>query len=175
MGICKKITIVNDKGRLSMEEVERMITDAEKYKADDERYRKKVEARNALENYAYNMRNAINNEEIGSKLSPQDKDKINTAVECALAWLGETQFVEREDFDILRTTLSNVFDPIIVRMIQNEPCGRPPSTVACQGTESRKNRLLSALAKCAIEVVVSTITGDIIGLSFSVISAFLSN
>jgi len=54
-----KITITNDKGRLSKEEIERMVSDAEKYKEEDEQHKKKVEAKNALENYAYNMRNTI--------------------------------------------------------------------------------------------------------------------
>jgi len=51
-----KITITNDKGRLSKEEIERMVSDAEKYKEEDEQHKKKVEAKNALENYAYNMK-----------------------------------------------------------------------------------------------------------------------
>ena len=59
-----KITITNDKGRLSKEDIERMVTDAEKYKAEDEEHTKKIEAKNALENYAYSMRNTIKDEKV---------------------------------------------------------------------------------------------------------------
>ncbi|GFZ18002.1 heat shock protein 70 (Hsp 70) family protein [Actinidia rufa] len=71
-----KITITNDKGRLSKEDIEKMVQEAEKYKAEDEEHKKKVEAKNALENYAYNMRNTIKDEKISAKLPPADKKKI---------------------------------------------------------------------------------------------------
>ncbi len=59
-----KITITNDKGRLSKEDIERMVSDAEKYKAEDEEHSKKIESKNALENYAYSMRNTIKDEKV---------------------------------------------------------------------------------------------------------------
>merc|ERR1719376_1582748 len=63
-----KITITNDKGRLSKDEIEKMVQEAEKYKSEDEEHKKKVESKNALENYAYNMRNTIKDDKIASKL-----------------------------------------------------------------------------------------------------------
>ena len=63
-GTKNKITITNDKGRLSKDEIERMVQEAEKYKAEDEEAVKKVEAKNALENYAYNMRNTIKDDKV---------------------------------------------------------------------------------------------------------------
>merc|ERR1712167_51593 len=60
-----KITITNDQGRLSKDEIERMVQEAEKYKAEDEEHKKKVEAKNSLENYAYNMRNTLNDDKVG--------------------------------------------------------------------------------------------------------------
>merc|ERR1712146_117170 len=63
-----KITITNDKGRLSKEEIERMVQEAEKYKEEDEAHLKKVEAKNSLENYAYSMRNTINEEGVKDKI-----------------------------------------------------------------------------------------------------------
>ncbi len=68
-----KITIRNEKGRLSKEEIERMVADAEKFKGEDEAHQKKVEAKNGLENYAYNMRNTIKDEKIAGQLSAEDK------------------------------------------------------------------------------------------------------
>ncbi|CAI9774831.1 unnamed protein product [Fraxinus pennsylvanica] len=82
-----KITITNDKGRLSKEEIEKMVQDVEKYKAEDNELKKKVEAKKSLENYAYNMRNTIKDEKIASKLPAADKKKIEDAVESAIQWL----------------------------------------------------------------------------------------
>ena len=60
-----KITITNDKGRLSKDEIERMVQEAEKYKSEDEAHKEKIEAKNSLENYAFNMRNTIRDEKVG--------------------------------------------------------------------------------------------------------------
>ena len=59
-----KITITNDKGRLSKDEIERMVSDAEKYQAEDEEVRRKVEAKNALENYIYSLRNTLRDDKV---------------------------------------------------------------------------------------------------------------
>ncbi|MFQ6637080.1 hypothetical protein Gotur_013096 [Gossypium turneri] len=80
-GVKNKITITNDKGRLSKEEIERMVQEAERYKAEDEQVKKKVEAKNALENYAYNMRNTIKDDKIAGKLDPSDKGKMEKAID----------------------------------------------------------------------------------------------
>ena len=66
-GIKNKITITNDKGRLSKDEIERMVQEAEKYKSEDEAHKKKIESKNSLENYAFNMRNTIRDEKAGSQ------------------------------------------------------------------------------------------------------------
>ncbi|WP_168406879.1 Hsp70 family protein, partial [Acinetobacter indicus] len=79
-----KITITNDKGRPSKEEIEKMVQEAERYKSEDEEHKKKVDAKNALENYAYNMRNTIKDDKIASKLPAEDKKKIEDAVEGAI-------------------------------------------------------------------------------------------
>ena len=60
-----KITITNDKGRLTKDEIERMVQEAEKYKVEDEGHKEKIEAKNALENYTYNMRNTIRDDKVG--------------------------------------------------------------------------------------------------------------
>merc|ERR1712216_178445 len=86
-----KITITNDKGRLSKEDIERMGQDAEKYKAEDEEHKKKIEAKNAVENYAYNMRNTMNDTNVGGKLDADDKKTIEDAVEAAITWLTVTK------------------------------------------------------------------------------------
>jgi len=66
-GNINKITITNDKGRLSKDDIERMVRDADKYKAEDEKNREKIEAKNGLENYAYSLRNTLKDEKVSGK------------------------------------------------------------------------------------------------------------
>ncbi|KAL0929173.1 hypothetical protein M5K25_001117 [Dendrobium thyrsiflorum] len=113
-----KITITNDKGRLSKEEIEKMVQEAEKYKTEDEEHKKKVEAKNALENYAYNMRNTINDEKIGGKLNPADKKKIEETIDKAIQWLDGNQLAEAEEFEDKMKELESVCNPIIAKMYQ---------------------------------------------------------
>ncbi|EAY89457.1 hypothetical protein OsI_10990 [Oryza sativa Indica Group] len=113
-----KITITNDKGRLSKEEIERMVQEAEKYKAEDEQVRHKVEARNALENYAYNMRNTVRDEKIASKLPADDKKKIEDAIEDAIKWLDGNQLAEADEFEDKMKELESLCNPIISKMYQ---------------------------------------------------------
>ena len=86
-----KITITNDKGRLSKEDIERLVQEAEVYKAEDEATRRKVEAKNAVENYAFNMRNTMRDDKVAGKLAPEDKKTIDDTVEAAISWLDANQ------------------------------------------------------------------------------------
>ncbi|TYI50736.1 hypothetical protein E1A91_D12G123500v1 [Gossypium mustelinum] len=98
-GVKNKITITNDKGRLSKEEIERMVQEAERYRAEDELVKKKVEAKNALENYAYNMRNTIKDDKIGGKLDPSDKGKMEKAIDETIEWLDRNQLAEVDELE----------------------------------------------------------------------------
>jgi heat shock protein 1/8 len=113
-----KITITNDKGRLSKDEIEKMVQEAEKYKSEDEDHKKKIESKNGLENYAYNMRNTIKDEKIASNLDASDKKKIEDAVEAAIQWLDQNQLAESDEFDDKMKELEGVCNPIIARMYQ---------------------------------------------------------
>ncbi|KAK8959938.1 Heat shock cognate 70 kDa protein 2 [Platanthera guangdongensis] len=113
-----KITITNDKGRLSKDEIEKMVQEAEKYKSEDEEHKKKVEAKNALENYAYNMRNTIKDEKIAGKLSAGDKKKIEDTIEKAIEWLDGNQLAEAEEFEDKVKEIEGVCNPIIAKIYQ---------------------------------------------------------
>ncbi|CAN6565594.1 unnamed protein product [Malus baccata var. baccata] len=113
-----KITITNDKGRLSKEEIEKMVQEAEKYKSEDEEHKKKVEAKNALENYAYNMRNTIKDDKIASKLDAADKKKIEDAIDQAIQWLDGNQLAEADEFEDKMKELESICNPIIAKMYQ---------------------------------------------------------
>ncbi|KAK3033943.1 hypothetical protein RJ639_034107, partial [Escallonia herrerae] len=108
-----KITITNDKGRLSKEEIEKMVQEAE-----DEEHKKKVEAKNALENYAYNMRNTVKDEKIGANLSAADKKKIEDAIDQAISWLDSNQLAEADEFEDKMKELEGICNPIIAKMYQ---------------------------------------------------------
>ena len=113
-----KITITNDKGRLSKEEIERMVQEAEKYKAEDEEHKKKIEAKNGLENYAYNMKNTMNDENVGGKIDADDKAKIMAAVEETITWLDGNQTAEVDEFEDKQKELEGICNPIISKMYQ---------------------------------------------------------
>ncbi|KAK8280491.1 hypothetical protein V6Z12_D09G178800 [Gossypium hirsutum] len=113
-----KITITNDKGRLSKEEIEKMVQEAEKYKSEDEEHKKKVDAKNALENYAYNMRNTVKDEKIGAKLAAADKKKVEDAIDEAIQWLDNNQLAESDEFEDKMKELESICNPIIAKMYQ---------------------------------------------------------
>lgn len=95
-----------------------MVQEAEKYKSEDEEHKKKVESKNALENYAYNMRNTINDDKIASKLAAADKKKIEDAIEQAIQWLDGNQLAEADEFDDKMKELESICNPIIAKMYQ---------------------------------------------------------
>lgn len=81
------IVISNDKNRLSPEDIEKSIREAEEMKGTDDLIRKKIEAKNSLENYTYNIKNALNDEKIKDKFTSEDKEKINKIVEETVKWM----------------------------------------------------------------------------------------
>lgn len=127
-GKINKITITNDKGRLTKEQIERMVKEAEQYKAEDENNKAKVEAKNSFENYAYSMRNTIKDEKIASKISEDDKNLINRAVDNAIEWLDNHPQAEKDEFEAKQKDLENVAMPIMTKLYQagsEAPSGYP--------------------------------------------------
>ncbi|KAK9841958.1 hypothetical protein WJX81_001190 [Elliptochloris bilobata] len=120
-----KITITNDKGRLSKDEIERMVQEAEKYKSEDDEARRKVEAKNSLENYAFNMRNTIRDEKVSSKLDKEDVAKIEKEVNDCISWLDSNQLAEVEELEDKLKSLEGICSPIISKMYQGGAGGAP--------------------------------------------------
>ena len=117
-GKSNKITITNDKGRLSKDQIDRMVNDAEKFKDDDEKSRARIEAKNQLESYAYSVRNTVRDEKVADKISAEDKAKIEDAVKAAIEWLDHNQMAEKDEYDAKVKELEGVVQPIMVRMYQ---------------------------------------------------------
>jgi L1 cell adhesion molecule like protein len=113
-----KITITNDKGRLSKDEIERMVQDAEKYKAEDDSQRDRVSAKNALESYCFNIKQTIEDEKLKDKLSEEDRKKIQDKCQETLSWLDANQTAEKDEFEHHQKELEGVCNPIITKLYQ---------------------------------------------------------
>ncbi|XP_027163847.1 heat shock cognate 70 kDa protein-like [Coffea eugenioides] len=121
-----QITITNDKGRLSKEQIERMVQEAMKFKYEDEQFKKKVKAKIDLEDYAYNMKNTMKVASISSQLSPAEKEKIEDEIEDAVEWLARNQHAETYEFEEKRSELESIWNPIILEIYRNADGGRVP-------------------------------------------------
>ena len=111
-----KITITNDKGRLSKEEIERMVSDAEKYKAEDEVQRDRISAKNALESYCFNMKSTVEDEKVVSKIPEEDRKKVIEACDEAIKWLDSNQLGEKEEYEHKQKEVEKVCAPIITKL-----------------------------------------------------------
>lgn len=118
-GKSNKITIKNEKGRLSKEQVDNMVAEAEKMKAEDEEKFARVEAKNSLESYAFNWRNQMKDEKFASKFSSEDTQTVNNAVDDALKWLDEHQNAEKEEYEEKQKALEAVINPLAMKMYQS--------------------------------------------------------
>ncbi|KAF7119308.1 hypothetical protein RHSIM_Rhsim13G0084400 [Rhododendron simsii] len=110
----KKITIT--RGRLSKEEIKKMVHEAEKYKLEDKEYKKKVDAKNRLENYAYEMRNTVRDEKNGAKISSPDKEKIEAAFKQVIQWLDGNEHADTEEFEYKMKELERICNPVISKI-----------------------------------------------------------
>merc|ERR1711959_306129 len=110
------ITITNDKDRLTESDIERMVKEAEKYAAEDDAMKEKVEARNQLENYAYSMRNSISDPKLQGKLDGADKETIERAVTEVTEWLDANASAEKGELDAKQKELEGICNPIMMKI-----------------------------------------------------------
>eukprot|EP00698_Gefionella_okellyi_P012997 TRINITY_DN352_c1_g1_i1.p1 TRINITY_DN352_c1_g1~~TRINITY_DN352_c1_g1_i1.p1 ORF type:complete len:665 (-),score=188.68 TRINITY_DN352_c1_g1_i1:87-2081(-) len=115
----QRITITNDKGRLSKQDIDRMVAEAAANAEADEKQRARVEAKNALESYTYNIRNTIREEKFQQQLSADDKHKLEEAVNAMTQWIDGNGLAEKEEFDHKQKELESVCNPIITRVYQS--------------------------------------------------------
>ncbi|KAL5566037.1 hypothetical protein UlMin_029201 [Ulmus minor] len=115
----KSITIAGEKGRLSKEEIERMVKEAEEYVEHDKQVKEKIDARNKLETYIYNMKNTINEkDQLAEKIDSDDKEKIESTLKEALEWLDDNQNAEKEDYDERLKEVEAVCNPVIKQVYE---------------------------------------------------------
>ena len=127
-GKSEKITITNDKGRLSQEEIERMVEEAEEFAEEDKKIKERIDSRNSLETYAYNMKNTVSDsDKLGDKLEESDKSTIQDAVKEVLEWLDEikkqTRKNTKKNLKKLRGSATQLFLKRISRMRRTQSLG----------------------------------------------------
>lgn len=118
-GKSNKITITNDKGRLSKEQIDGMVSEAEKLKDDDERNYARVEAKNSLETYLYNYRNQLDNKDLVAKMSKEDVANIKSVVEKTQQWINDNTSATKEEYDGKQKECESVINPIMMRVYQS--------------------------------------------------------
>lgn len=114
-GKTNQIVITNDKGRLSKEDIERMLAEAEKFKEEDEAEASRVSAKNGLESYAYSLRNTLSDPKVDEKLEPADKETLRAEIDKVVAWLDESQQATREEYEEHQKELEAVANPIMMK------------------------------------------------------------
>mmetsp|Transcript_1372 Transcript_1372/g.8501 ORF Transcript_1372/g.8501 Transcript_1372/m.8501 type:complete len:633 (+) Transcript_1372:294-2192(+) len=113
----EKITITNDKGRLSQEEIDRMVREAEEFAEEDKLVKERIDARNSLETYCYNMKNTVgDSDKVGDKIDPEEKTTIEDAVKETLEWLDDNQEASKEDYEDKLKEIEGVCNPIIQKL-----------------------------------------------------------
>jgi len=112
----QKITIKNDKGRMSQDEIERLVQEAERYKAQDEAHRARVESKNSLENYVFQLKNSLNEEKLAAAIPAGDKETINEALKETQSWLDSHQNAEKEEYEEKQKALEAKVMPILSKL-----------------------------------------------------------
>ncbi|XP_055853937.1 heat shock 70 kDa protein cognate 4 [Episyrphus balteatus] len=119
-----KITITNDKGRLSKEDIERMVNEAEKYRTEDEKQKETISAKNALESYCFNMKATLDEDNLKSKIADTDRTTILDKCNETIKWLDANQLADKEEYEHRQKELEAVCNPIITKLYQG--AGGPP-------------------------------------------------
>merc|ERR1719235_670511 len=114
----EKITITNDKGRLTKEEIEKMVNDAEKFKAEDELIKAKVEAKNGFENYCFQMKNTLNEEKLKDAFTEDEKKTVEETSKEGLQWLEGNKDADADAIEGKQKELEAKFNPIMMRVYQ---------------------------------------------------------
>merc|ERR1712165_419398 len=117
-GKAEKITITAEKGRLSEEEIERMVREAEEFAEEDKKVKERIDARNGLESYLYNLKNTLEDDEKGvaDNISAEDKKELQDMIDETLDWMDENPEADKEDYDEKQKEVENISNPIMRQM-----------------------------------------------------------
>ena len=137
-GKTEKITVKNEKGRLSDDEIQKMVEEAEKFKEDDTKQREKVEARNGLDNYIFSVKQSLNDEKLKDKFTNEDKTSIEDKIKEVQDWYDENIDAEKEEFESKQKDLESVFSPIMMKVYQQSAPTSDSDGMEAQQAEAEK-------------------------------------
>ena len=123
-----KIVITNDKGRLSKDDIDRLVKEAEKFKDEDNKVKERIEAKNTLEQYCYQIRQTLNDEKLKDKFSEDEKKKVGDKIDEVLKWVNDNPAASKEEYDAKVKEIEAVFNPIMQKIYQQmggQPGGMP--------------------------------------------------
>jgi L1 cell adhesion molecule like protein len=130
-GKSENITITNDKGRLSQADIERMVKEAEQYKAEDDKQKERIAAKNSLESYCFNIKQTLEDGNIKSKISESDVNMVSNKCSEILKWLDANQMAETEEFSHKQKELESICNPIISKLYQQSGGAPNPGSGSC--------------------------------------------
>ena len=137
-GKTEKITVKNEKGRLSAEEIQKMVDDAEKFKEDDTKQREKVEARNALDNYIFSVKQSLNDEKLKDKFTEEDKTTIEEKIKEVQEWYDDHLESSKEEFEEKQKELESVFSPVMMKVYQQATPSTESDDMSAQREQAEK-------------------------------------
>jgi len=121
-----KITITNDKGRLSKEEIDQMVKDAEKYRDEDDKQKEKIQAKNSLEGFAFNLKQTLDDPALKDKIGAEDREKVLAKADETIKWLDNNQTAEKDEYEYKQKELQEVSNPIMTKLYQAGAAGGAP-------------------------------------------------
>lgn len=124
-GKANRITITNDKGRLSKEDIDRMVGEAETYRQADEQQRQRIEAKNQLESYCFQIRATVEDEQLRSRIDESDRQTMLQKCNETISWLDANQLADQQEYEHKRQELERICNPIMTRLYQS---GGMPTT-----------------------------------------------
>ena len=139
-GKSEKIVVTNDSGRLSKEEIERMLKEAKEFEEQDKITKERIDAKNSFENYIYSMKNTVEDKEkgLGAKLTDDEKETISNALKEAQDWLNANQEAEKDEYDTHLKDLQKICDPIIGKLYQQQGGANPGGAGASEDADSEE-------------------------------------
>merc|ERR1712198_177605 len=135
-GKSEKITITNDKGRLSKEEIEKMVNEAEAFKDEDDKQKDRIDSKNTLESFIFNLKSSLEQPEVKTKLSEEEFSSAKAHLETALRWLDCNQLAEKEEFTEKQRELEELSRPLMAKIYQQD--GANANTQQSCGDDHRK-------------------------------------
>jgi len=122
-GKSEKITVSNDKGRLSKDDIERMVKEAEKFKEEDKKEGERIDSKNNLESYVYQVKSSIEDDKLKDKIGEDNLKNIRESVDDIIKWFDEDNNYKKEDYDNKMKELQNLFNPVMGQMYNQDDKG----------------------------------------------------